>query len=274
MHPFLNTAFAAVRKASTQMLTALRDIKTIKISEKGLYDYVTEIDQKSEQIIIEAIRKAYPSHAILAEESEYIEGSDYTWVIDPLDGTKNFVHGFPHFCISIGIKQADRIEHGLIYDPIRDELFTATRGAGARLNDQRIRVTEHQSYQGALLGTAFPTSEKPYFRDYMSGFSRIYGNTSGLRLCGSAALSLAYVAAGRLDGHWEMGLAEWDVIAGALLVKEAGGMVSDLQGGETYLETGNIVVGGSKVFKGLVQALHTIKPSPMAAEIDSENTGE
>lgn len=259
MHPFLNTVFPAVRKASNIMMSAFRDVKTLKISEKGLYNYVTEIDQKSEQIIIETIRKAYPSHGIMAEESGFSEGDEYQWVIDPLDGTKNFVHGFPHFCISIGIKQKQRLEHALIYDPIRDELFTANRGSGARLNDNRIRVSEHQSYQGALVGTAMPTAEKPYFSEYMTGFAKIYGNTSGIRHCGSAALNLAYVAAGRIDGHWEMGLAEWDIAAGALLVKEAGGMVSDFQGGETYLQTGSIVAGAPKVFKGLLQGLHTHK---------------
>lgn len=262
MHPYLNTAFAAVRKASSLMLTAQRDIKTLKVTEKGLYNYVTEIDQKSEQIIVEAIQKAYPTHAILAEESGLHKGteeSEYLWVLDPLDGTKNFIHGFPHFCISIAVKQAGRLEHALIYDPIRDELFTATRGSGARLNDQRIRVADCPSFEGALLGTAIPTAEKTYFRDYMNGFSRIYGQTSGLRHCGSAALSLAYVAAGRLDGHWEYGLAEWDIAAGALLVKEAGGLVSDLRGAETYLQTGNIVAGGMKVFKGILQALAPVK---------------
>lgn len=257
MHPFLNTAFPAVRKASSLMMTALRDIKTLKVSEKGLYNYVTEIDHKSEQIITDAIRKAYPSHGILGEESGFSAGDEYLWVIDPLDGTKNFVHGFPHFCISIAIKHNDRLEHAMIYDPVRDELFTATRGSGTRLNDNRIRVTENQPYQGALLGSAIPTSERPYFSDYMTGFSRVFGSSSGLRHCGSAALGLAYVAAGRVDGHWEMGLAEWDIAAGALLVKEAGGMVSDLQGGETYLQTGNIVAAGPKVFKGILQALNT-----------------
>ncbi|NNM58309.1 MAG: inositol monophosphatase [Legionellales bacterium] len=262
MHPYLNTAFAAVRKASSLMLTAQRDIKTLEVTEKGLYNFVTEIDKKSEQIIIEAIQKAYPSHGILAEESGYQENSndsEYLWVIDPLDGTKNFIHGFPHFCISIAVKQAGRLEHALIYDPIRDELFTASRGTGARLNDQRIRVADCPSFEGALLGTAIPTPEKPHFRDYMNGFSRIYGHTSGLRQCGSAALSLAYVAAGRLDGHWETGLAEWDIAAGALLIKEAGGMVSDLQGAETYLQTGNVVAGSLKIFKGILRALASVK---------------
>ncbi|MFN7096086.1 MAG: inositol monophosphatase family protein [Gammaproteobacteria bacterium] len=261
MHPYLNTAFLAVRKASNSMMAAFRDVKTLKISEKSLYNYVTEVDQKSEQIIIDAIRKAYPTHGILAEESGYSEGDEYVWVIDPLDGTKNFVHGFPHFCISIGIKQKQRLEHALIYDPVRDELFTATRGSGARLNDQRLRVNEHQTYQGALIGTAIPTVDKKYFHEYMVGFNKIYNNTSGIRHCGSAALNLAYVAAGRLDGHWEAGLAEWDIAAGVLLVKEAGGMVSDFQGGENYLETGNIVAGAPKVFKGLLQGLHAHKTS-------------
>jgi myo-inositol-1(or 4)-monophosphatase len=256
MHPYLNTVFPAVRKASTVMMTAFRDVKTLKVSEKGLYNYVTEVDHKAEHIITETIRKAYPSHGILGEETGYTAGDEYLWVIDPLDGTKNFVHGFPHFCVSIAIKQKDRLEHALIYDPVRDELFTATRGSGARLNDHRIRVAENQTYQGALLGTAIPTTEKEYFGEYMSGFAKIYGNTSGLRHCGSAALNLAYVAAGRLDAHWEMGLAEWDIAAGALLVKEAGGMVSDVHGGESYLETGNIVAGAPKVFKGILQGLH------------------
>lgn len=266
MHPFLNTVFPAVRKASSLMMNAFRDVKTLKVSEKSLYNYVTEIDQKSEQIIIETIRRAYPTHGILAEESGLIEGDDYLWIIDPLDGTKNFIHGFPHFCISIAIRHKQRIEHALIYDPVRDELFTANKGSGARLNDHRIRVNTEQTFQGALLGTAIPTAEKSYFYEYMSSFSKIFINSSGIRHCGSAALNLAYVAAGRIDGHWEMGLAEWDLAAGALLVKEAGGMVADIQGGENYLQTGNIVTGAPKVFKGILQALHTSRSATVTVQ--------
>jgi myo-inositol-1(or 4)-monophosphatase len=257
MHPYLNTIFPAVRKASMLMMNAFRDVKTLKVSEKGLFNYVTEIDQKSEQILVETIQKAYPDHGILGEESGLIEGNEYLWVIDPLDGTKNFVHGFPHFCISIAIKYKQRLEHAMIYDPIRDELFTATRGTGALLNNRRLRVTEKNNLSGALLGTALPTLDKPYFSEYMSSFAKIYGQTSGIRHCGSAALNLAYVAAGRLDGHWEMGLAEWDIAAGVLLVKEAGGLASDFQGGEDYLQTGHIVAGSAKVLKSMLQALHT-----------------
>ena len=259
MHPFLNTIFPAVRKASQLILAGFRDVKTLNVQEKGLYNYVTHIDHQSEKILVETIKKAYPSHAILAEESGGHTGEEYTWVIDPLDGTKNFVNGFPHFCVSIAIKSQERLEHALIYDPIRDELFTASRGQGARLNDHRIRVMENQPYQGALLATAIPTTDKPYFSEYMKGFSKIYVHTSGLRCSGSAALNLAYVAAGRVGGHWEMGLAEWDIAAGALLVKEAGGFVSDFEGSEHFLQTGAVIAGAPKVFKGLLQSLHVPK---------------
>ncbi len=257
MHPFLNTVFPSVRKASTLMMNAFRDVKTLKVSEKGLFDYVTEIDRKSEQLITETIRKAYPDHGILGEEFGLHEGNEYLWVIDPLDGTKNFVHGFPHFCVSIAVKLKGRLEHALIYDPVRDELFTASRGHGAHLNDRRIRVSELSGLPGALLSTALPTLEKPYFNEYMKGFSPLFSPSGGLRHCGSAALGLAYVAAGRVDGHWEMGLAEWDIAAGALLVIEAGGLVSDLHGGETFLQTGNILAAPPKVFKGMLRALHS-----------------
>ncbi len=257
MHPFLNTIFPTVRKVSHMMLGAFRDVKTLKVGEKGLYNYVTEIDRKSEQFITEAIRTAYPQHGILGEEFGHVEGDDYLWIIDPLDGTKNFIHGFPHFCISIAIKHKGRLEHALIYDPIRDELFTATRGQGAFLNDRRIRVSELPSLSGALLSSALPTVDKSYFHQYMHTFPALYAQSAGLRHCGSAALALAYVAAGRVDGHWEMGLAEWDIAAGVLLVQEAGGLVSDLHGGNTFLQTGEILAAPPKIFKVMLKFLHS-----------------
>lgn len=256
MHPFLNTIFPAVRKASQLILAGLGDVKTLSVQEKGLYNYVTQIDQQSEKILVETVKKAYPTHSIQAEEGGAVEGDDYLWLIDPLDGTKNFVNGFPHLCISIAVLYQQRLEHALIYDPIRDELFTASRGKGAKLNNNRIRVNPNQTLQGSLIATAIPTLDKSFFSDYMKGFTKIYPYSSGLRCCGSAALNLAYVAAGRVGGHWEMGLAPWDIAAGALLVREAGGLVSDSRGGDDFLTTGNIVAGAPKVFKGLIQNLH------------------
>lgn len=261
MHPFLNIANQASRSAGNLIIRALQRLDTVKVSEKHTNDFVTEIDQQAEKIIIDIIRKNYPNHGILAEESGEQLGDEFTWIIDPLDGTNNFVHGFPHFAISIAIKIKDRIEHALIFDPVRQETFTASRGDGAKLNNYRLRVTNRATLTGSLLGTGFPFRELHTLEPYLNILKTFMPQAGGIRRAGSAALDLAYVAAGRLDGFWEFGLAPWDIAAGALLIKEAGGLISDSQGSEDYLNTGNVVAGNPKVFKLILQTVRANFPA-------------
>lgn len=259
--PQVNIASRAARQAGRILRRAGDNLAAVKVQKKGLNDFVTEVDHASESTIIEILRKAYPDHSILGEETGFIEGTgagkDWQWVIDPLDGTTNFIHGFPQYCISIALKHKGRVEHGLIYDPLRDEEFTASRGRGAALNGRRIRVTDLPGLSGALIGTGFPyrKDQAQHMDAYLAMFKGVAQESAGLRRPGSAALDLAWVAAGRMDGFFELGLSEWDVAAGTLLITEAGGLVGDVTGGHRYLETGNVVAGSPKVFKGLLQAL-------------------
>ena len=261
-NPLINIAVEATRAASVIIHRAMKRMDTVKIAEKSPNDFVTEVDQKVEQAIIDIIKKAYPSHAILGEESGESDGEgdgeEYQWIIDPIDGTRNFIHGFPHFAISIAIAIKGKIEHGVIYDPMRDELFTATRGKGAYLNQTRIRVADRKQLSEALLGTGFAyrhtdkDSQLP--RQLLES---ILPTTGDVRRAGAATLDLAYVACGRLDGFWEMGLKIWDMAAGALLIKEAGGIVCDIDGSDNQLKTGNIVGANPALLK---QLLKMIKP--------------
>lgn len=259
MHnPLVNIAISAARAAGNTITRALDRLDKIVVNEKQPNDYVTEIDQQAEKAIIRTIQKAYPEHSILSEEAGEIEGqqSDYEWIIDPLDGTRNFIHGFPHFSVSIAIRHKGKIEHGVIYDPIRQEMFSASRGKGAQLNDRRIRVSKRKSLEECLLGTGFPFRHaKDLIEPYVQSLLAILPLSGDVRRAGSAALDLAYVACGRLDGFWEMGLQIWDIAAGALLIKEAGGLVCDFEGGETHLTTGNIVAGNPKILKPLLQQI-------------------
>lgn len=256
MHPFLNTATTAARKAGQLIARAFQDVKIWEVRDKGRFDYVTELDKRVEASLLESLREAYPDHGFLAEESGHTPGSSaYEWIIDPLDGTKNFVHGYPNFCISMAVTQEGRLEHGLIYDPLRDEIFTASKGRGAQLNNYRIRVSERSGLHGALLGMAIPVQEALQV-DFFKRLQHLSPHISGLRQGGSAALTLAYVAAGRLDGSMELGLQPWDIAAGALIIREAGGVVVDWQGGEDFLKTGAVIAGNLKVVKAIVQACH------------------
>ncbi|EKD55439.1 MAG: myo-inositol-1(or 4)-monophosphatase [uncultured bacterium] len=257
--PFLNIAIQAARAAGNIIIRALDRLDKVKITEKQPNDYVTEVDQHAERDIIAIIRKAYPKHGILAEESGETEGvDDYTWIIDPLDGTRNFIHGFPHFAVSIALSYKGKIEHGVIYDPIRQELFTASRGKGAQLNNRRIRVSTHKELSECLLGTGFPFRHSAdLITAYTDSLKALLPLAGDVRRAGAATLDLAYVACGRLDGFWEMGLKPWDMAAGSLLIKEAGGLVSDFTGAEDYLKTGNIAAGNPKILKLL---LKKIKP--------------
>lgn len=254
----VNIAIRAARAAGNIIVRAADRLDTIKINEKSPNDYVTDIDKAAEREIIDIIRKACPTHAILSEEAGEKSGNDYLWIIDPLDGTRNFIHGFPHFAVSIAVSHKGKIEHGVIYDPIRQELFSASRGKGARLNDYRIRVSKRAQLGECLLGTGFPFRHaEDLVKAYTETLSAILPLSGDVRRSGSAALDLAYVASGRLDAFWEMGLKPWDVAAGSLLVKEAGGIACDFTGGEDYLESGNIVAGNPKALKLVLQ---TIKP--------------
>jgi myo-inositol-1(or 4)-monophosphatase len=262
MHPMLNIAIQAARSAGKIIVRSIEKHKTLQILQKGQNDFVSEIDKKAEAAIIETLHKAFPDHAILAEESGATKGSDYQWIIDPLDGTTNFLHGNPQFAVSIALKYKDTLEQAVIYDPLRDDLYTASRGRGAFLNNRRIRVSSVNSLQGALVGTGFPFRNHEHIDTYLDTFKAVLCEVTDIRRAGSVALDLAYLAAGRLDGFWEIGLYQWDIAGGALLVLEAGGFISDFSGGSDYLETGNIVAGTPKVHKGIVQ---TIQPHLSAA---------
>ena len=255
MHPMLNIAIRAARRAGVIISRAQNRLYDLRVSQKGLHDYVTQIDVEAEKAIIETLSQAYPDHAILAEESGEAGKSDYTWVIDPLDGTLNFIRGYPHYAISIALRIKGRLDQAIIYDPLKDELFTASRGEGAQINGQKIRVSVNQELESALLATGFPVRNKQRLFEYLNEFSKILGLSADIRRSGSAALDLAYVACGRLDGYWEYDLKEWDLAAGALLVQESGGLVGDITGRETHLESGNIVAANPKIFRQLIVLL-------------------
>ncbi|MES9957710.1 MAG: inositol monophosphatase family protein [Sedimenticola sp.] len=257
MHPMINIAVRAARSAGSVLTRYFDHVDSLTVTSKGVNDFVTEVDKAAEQAIIETLRKAYPDHAILAEESGSHEGNDFQWVIDPLDGTTNYLHGIPQFAVSIALKYKGVLDQAVVYDPIKDEMFTASKGSGALLNDRRIRVSDRKGLNGALLGTGFPFRDQTHLDAYLGMFKDLVRDTAGIRRPGSAALDFAYVAAGRFDGFWELGLSEWDFAAGALLVKEAGGTVSDISGGGRFLETGNVIAGGLKLHGEMVR---TIKP--------------
>jgi len=255
MQPMLNIAVRAARNAGNIIARSVDRLDQLTVTVKAENDFVSEIDRQAEQEIIYTIRKAYPNHSILAEESGSDGDNDFVWIIDPLDGTTNFLHGFPQFAVSIGLKHKGRLEQAVVYDPLRQELFTASRGCGAHLNDRRIRVSKHKELEGALLGTGFPFKQQQHLDAYLNTFKALFPMTAGIRRAGSAALDLAYVAAGRLDGFWEIGLNPWDMAAGVLLIQEAGGLVSDFSGGNDFLTTGNIVTANPKVFKAMLQKI-------------------
>jgi len=256
MHPLIKIAVDAARLAGKRILQSQDQLEKLIIIEKGRNDFVTQVDKIAETIIIDTIQKAYPQHAILGEESGLISPSQYsdtTWIIDPLDGTTNFLHGFPQFCISIGIKHQDKMQHGVVYDPVRDELFTASRGGGAQVNGRRLRVSNAEKLDKALLGTGFPYKEFDSLDNYLAFFKILLTRCAGLRRAGAAALDLAYVAAGRLDGFWEFGLKPWDVAAGALFIQEAGGLVSTLDGRSDFLDAPSILAAPPKIHQQMRQ---------------------
>ena len=260
MHPMLNTAVKAARKAGNVIIRASRDLDLLKVESKRQNDFVTEVDRAAEAAVIGVLREAYPNHAILAEESGESKGSqgDFVWIIDPLDGTTNFIHGVPQYCVSIGLKHKGIITQAVIYDPVKNELFTATRGAGAFMNDRRMRVSSRLRIGDSLIGTGFPFSKLESLERYIAMFRKVSLNCAGIRRPGAAALDLAYVAAGRFDGFWEMGLQPWDMAAGTLLVQEAGGLVGDFAGDSNYMASGEVVAGNAKVFAQLLALVNSV----------------
>jgi myo-inositol-1(or 4)-monophosphatase len=256
MHPMLNTAVKAARKAGSIINRASFDIDKLTIRKKRQNDFVSEVDEAAEEAIISVLRDAYPDHAILAEESGASETkSDYVWVIDPLDGTTNFLHGFPQYCVSIGLLHKGKPTQAVVFDTNRNELFTATKGVGAYLNDRRIRASRIDKIEDALVGTGFPFREVGHLDDYLRMFKNVTKGTSGIRRPGAAALDLAWVACGRIDAFWEIGLSPWDMAAGALLVREAGGLIGDLDGNEGFLDSGRVVATNPKLFAAFLQLL-------------------
>ena len=255
MHPMMNMGIRAVRSAGDFIIQCMDRMQGITVAEKSRNDYVSEVDRRAERIIIDALLKSYPDHAILGEESGAQGDSDYRWIIDPLDGTTNYLHGFPQFAVSVALEHKGVLDQGIVYDPLRQELFTASRGDGAYLDDRRIRVSRRESLEGALIGTGFPFRSLDCLDTYLDTFRQLTKVTAGIRRPGSASLDLAYVAAGRLDGFWEYGLELWDIAAGALLIREAGGYATDLDSGETRLESGNIVAGNPPVHDLLMEII-------------------
>lgn len=255
MHPMLNTAVKAARRAASIVTRASNNLDVIKVERKQQNDFVSEVDRAAEQVIVETLLEAYPTHSILAEESGARGDSEFQWIIDPLDGTTNFLHGFPQYAISIALRHNGVVTQGVIYDPVSNNLFTATRGVGAFLNDRRIRVSKRLYLQDALIGTGFPYREFQNLDAYMGMLKDILPRCAGVRRPGAAALDLAYVACGRFDGFFELGLSPWDIAAGVLMVQEAGGLAADVAGNERYLESGNVVAGNPKVFAQILQVL-------------------
>ena len=262
MEPMNHIALRAARKAGELIARATENIDHLEVESKGANDYVTEVDRAAEQEIIYHLTKAYPDHAFLAEEggASGNPDSEYRWIIDPLDGTTNFIRGIPHFAVSIACEYRGKIEHAVVLDPIRREEFLASRGRGAQLNGRRIRVSKLTSLDNALLGTGIPFREREagHLPAYSRSLEALAGSCAGIRRAGAAALDLAYVAAGRLDAFWEIGLAPWDIAAGSLLVQEAGGLIADLNGGQDYMESGHVVCGNPKCFKAVLQVTRPV----------------
>ncbi len=265
MEPILNVAKIAAEEAGRIIEQAYYQLDTLDIRAKENNDFVTQIDNLAEAEIIDKINYYYKGkHQILGEESGQSGPEDafFQWIIDPLDGTTNFIHGFPQFCISIAVLYKGKLDHAVVYDPLRKEMFSASKGRGAWLDNKRIRVSTRVGFNGSLIGTGFPfrQSQFSYMDNYLQMFKAVAEQAAGLRRAGSAALDLAYVAAGRMDGFWELGLRPWDIAAGALIIREAGGLVSDIDGGENFLKTGDVVAANPKMFKQLLKTIGPHRP--------------
>ncbi len=249
MNPTLKVAIGAARAAGNIILRHHNQIDRLTITNKDTHDFVSEVDKLAEKAIIAQIQKFFPRHSILGEESGEILGDNSKqWVIDPLDGTTNFLHGFPQYSVSIALLEDSIPTQAVVYDPFKDEMFVAGKGKGAFLNDSRMRISKTKGWESTLIGTGFPFKQPEHLDCYLATFKAVHPLTSGIRRAGSAALDLAYLAAGRLDGFWEIGLSKWDIAAGVLLVQEAGGFISDFSGGKQFLATGNVVAGNPQVY--------------------------
>jgi myo-inositol-1(or 4)-monophosphatase len=272
MHPMLTTAVKAARRAANVINRGARDLDLLSVSVKGPRDFVSEVDRAAEAAIVDTLLKTYPDHAILAEEGTAKganAGADYVWIIDPLDGTTNFLHGLPQYCVSIALAHRGVVTHGTILDPVRGDLFTASRGRGAFLNDRRIRVSKRQHLRDCLVGTSFPFRDGSNLETYLEMLKVMTVSTAGLRRPGAAALDLAYVAAGFYDGYWVLGLNPWDVAAGSLMVLEAGGLVGDFAGNDSYLNGGEVIAANPKAFAQIVALMEPFRaaikrPAPPA----------
>jgi myo-inositol-1(or 4)-monophosphatase len=264
-HPLLNIAVRAARRAGEVIVRSLNHLESLTVTAKGRNDFVSEVDRTAEAQIIEIIHKHYPEHAILAEEGGAHGKHDTRWIIDPLDGTTNFLHGFPVFAVSIACEHKGRLEHAVVYDPMRQELFTASRGGGAHLDNRRIRVSKQRTLEGALIGTGFPFRANDRYLDaYFAMLKAATQTTAGIRRPGAAALDLAYVAAGRIDGFWELGLSPWDTAAGTLLIQEAGGRIGTVAG-EEYRQGGHVLAGTPKVYAALLELFAPFVPADLRA---------
>ncbi|MWN05946.1 inositol-1-monophosphatase [Gilliamella sp. Pas-s95] len=254
MHPMLNIAIRAARKAGNVAIKAYENPSSIEIEAKGANDFATNVDRAAEALIVETIKKAHPDHTIIAEESGLVKGNDADtqWIIDPIDGTTNFIKNIPHFAVSIAARVKGKTEIAVVYNPMSNELFTAARGKGAQLNGYRIRVSNAKDLEGSVLATAFPFKAKQYSDSYFAVLQKLFVKCGDFRRAGSAALDLAYVAAGRLDGFFEIGLKPWDIAAGELILREAGGVITDFAGGNNYLVSGNVVAGNPRIVKDLL----------------------
>ena len=265
MAPLLNIAVRAARRAGEVIVRSLNRLESLAIATKGRNDFVTEVDRAAEQEIIATVRRHYPQHAFIAEESGVSGEHETVWIVDPLDGTTNFLHGFPVFAVSIACQIKGRLEHAVVYDPMRQELFTASRGAGAHLDNHRIRVSKARALEGALIATGFPYRANTRYLDaYLAMLKAVTTQAAGVRRPGAASLDLAYVAAGRVDAFWEIGLAAWDTAAGTLLIQEAGGRIGTLTGGD-YLQQGHIVAGTPMVYAALLETLAPHVPEELRA---------
>jgi myo-inositol-1(or 4)-monophosphatase len=268
----LTIAVKAARRAGNVINRGARDLDLLTITSKGPKDFVSEVDREAERAIVETLLGSYPDHAILAEEGTAKGANaeaENVWIIDPLDGTTNFLHGLPQYCVSIALAHRGQIAHGVVYDPVRNDLFTASRGRGAFLNDRRIRVSKRQHLRDCLVGTGFPFRDGSYLDTYMRMMKAMIEQTAGLRRPGAAALDLAYVAAGFYDGFWEVGLNAWDVAAGSLLIQEAGGLIGDLAGEGEFLHGGQVIAATPKIFAQMVTAL-----APFRAEMTRERAAK
>jgi len=257
MHPMLNIGIRAARAAGNVITRNMDRVDTLQIDQKARNDFVSDVDRGAEAEIVNVLKKSYPDHSILGEESGWIGDSNaqYKWIVDPLDGTTNFLHGYPYFSVSIALMNKDRLDQAIVYNPVSQELFTASRGDGAWLNNKRLRVSKTSHLDKALLGTGFPYRTGQDLDFYQRTLRHYTEKSGGIRRAGSAALDLAAVAAGRLDGVWLVGLSSWDIAAGALLIREAGGLLNDFSGGDTWMDSGEVLAGTPKVHHEMLQVM-------------------